>query len=424
MIGSNLTGECHRMKIVRIETVRLEAFPNLLFVEVTTDEGITGLGETFYGADAVEAHIHSVVAPLVLGQDSSRIEAINLLLQGYTGYSGTGAENRARSAVDIALWDILGQRAGLPLYALLGGRTTTNLRAYNTCAGAQYVRQNGQAVANWGLGGREPYEDLQAFLDDAGGLAESLLDSGISGMKIWPFDPFAEASRGTYLSSSDLKTALEPIVKIRRAVGDAMDVMIELHGLWNVPMARRLVMELAEYRPFWIEDPVRADAIDGLAEVAATAAAYGTMIAAGETVAGVTGFLPLLANRAIDVVTLDLGWTGGISEGSRIAKLAAAHGRAVAPHDCTGPIGLIAATHLSTAAANSIVQETVRAALYGWYGELVTDLPVIQHGLITPPEGAGLGTRLQPQLKGRPGVRVRTSRAESAAQLDIAARSA
>lgn len=400
------------MKITSVESIRLGNFPNLCFVEIGTESGLTGLGETFYGAAAVAAQLHDTAAALLLGEDATRVEFLNRSLQGYTGYSGTGAETRARSAVDIALWDLLGQRAGLPLHDLLGGRTHDAVRAYNTCAGSQYVRRNGQAVANWGLGtGDQRFEDLHAFLTDAGALAESLLESGIHGMKIWPFDPYAERSNGASISVTDLNAGLEPLRKVRAAVGDDIEIMIELHGLWNVPMARKIVSAIAEYRPLWVEDPVRSDVVDGLADVAETAREHSILVATGETVGGASGFLPLLRSGAVDVVTLDQGWTGGVTEGQRIAAMAQAHGRAIAPHDCTGPVGLIAATHLSVAASNAMMQETVRAALYGWYRDLVTELPTIDpHGLIVPPSGPGLGTRLLPDLKERPDVIVETTR--------------
>ena len=178
------------MRIERIETVRHEDFPNLLFVLVHGD-GLVGLGETFYAAEAVEAYIHSVAAPLLLGQDASRITALNRSLEGYVGYCGSGVETRARSAVDIALWDLAGQRAGLPLHDLMGGRTRDSIRAYNTCAGTQYVRREGQATQNYGRGLDGRWEDLDRFLSDAGALAEELLSEGITGMKIWPFDAYA-----------------------------------------------------------------------------------------------------------------------------------------------------------------------------------------------------------------------------------------
>jgi L-alanine-DL-glutamate epimerase-like enolase superfamily enzyme len=395
------------MKVVAVETVRVEEFPNLLWVQVHTDDGLVGLGETFYGARTVEAHVHETVAPYLIGKDPLRIEAHNRALHGYVGYSGSGAETRARSAVDIALWDLLGQATGQPIHVLLGGMTRPRVRTYNTCAGPAYVRAaEGQAVSNWGLAeGR--YEDLHAQLHHPDALAEDLLASGITAMKIWPFDPYAEAHDGSLITPGELVTALEPIRRIRAAVGDAMDVMIEMHALWDVPTAIRIAHALEEYRPFWIEDPVRSDLADGLAAVAA---ATRTRVAAGETVAGLPAFQGLLADRAIGVATVDITWCGGLTEARKVAAAAAAHGVPVAPHDCTGPVALTACAHLSTAAPNALMQETVRAAYLGWYRDLVTELPAVADGHITSLTGPGLGTALLPDLKGRAGTLVTTSR--------------
>jgi ferredoxin-NADP reductase len=110
------------VKVTAIETIRVAEFPNLLWVEVLTDEGVKGLGETFYGPAAAEGHIHGIIAPYLIGKDPRNIEAHQLHLTGYIGFTGASAEMRGRSAIDIALWDILGQSVGLPLCDLLGGR--------------------------------------------------------------------------------------------------------------------------------------------------------------------------------------------------------------------------------------------------------------------------------------------------------------
>jgi galactonate dehydratase len=400
------------MKIDRIDTVCHEDFPNLAYVQVYTDDGLVGLGEAFYGVQATLAHTHAVVAPLLLGQDPRRIAAHNHALQGYVGYSGSGAETRARSAIDLALWDLRAQRAGVPLYDTLGGATRAAIPTYNTCAGSHYVRQAGQSTRNWGLqGSSRPYEDLHRFLNDAGGLAEELLSEGISGMKIWPFDGYAEQSLGTDITPGELSQALDPVRAIRAAVGDQMNVMIELHALWNVPTARRIIAALAEFQPYWIEDPVRADIDNGLSALGPTIAAANTMLAAGETVASFSAFLPLVAaGGPVDVVTVDLTWCGGLTEAVAIAAVAAAAGKAVAPHDCTGPVSLTAATHLSISAPNALMQESVRAAHRGWYADIVTALPPISDGLIRPPEGSGLGVKLQPDFVNSPRTKRETSR--------------
>ncbi|GAA2110097.1 mandelate racemase/muconate lactonizing enzyme family protein [Microlunatus panaciterrae] len=400
------------MKIDRIDTVQHEDFPNLLHVLVHTDDGVVGTGETFYGAEAVEAQIHAVAAPLLLGADPLRINAHNRTLQGYVGYTGSGAETRARSAIDIALWDIRARAAGVPLYDSLGGLTRSSIRTYNTCAGSHYVRRHGQSTRNWGLDAQSGnYEDLQRFLTDAGSLAEELLAEGLTGMKIWPFDSYAEASNGTSITAAELQRALSPIRQIRDAVGTEMDVMIELHALWNVPMARKIIRALADFQPYWVEDPVRADIDHGLASLTDTIAAAGTMLAAGETVASVGTFLPLIGSGGpLDVVTLDVTWCGGFTEAIAIAAVAATAGRAIAPHDCTGPISLAAATHLSLSAPNALLQETVRASLRGWYGDIATNLPTVAEGHLHPPTGTGLGTELQPDYLTSSGAHVRSSR--------------
>jgi L-alanine-DL-glutamate epimerase-like enolase superfamily enzyme len=395
------------MKVTRIETLRLDEFPNLLFVHVHTDAGIVGLGETYYGARAVESYIHESVAPYLLGQDPLAIDRHVRGLYGYVGYRSSGAEMRGNSAIDIALWDIFGKVTDQPLYQLLGGKVRDDIRIYNTCAGYRYVRsQPRQAVQNWGIGtevSEGPYEDLDAFLYRADELALSLLEDGITGMKIWPFDPYAEQSGGHYISAPDLDRALEPFRKIRDAVGNQMDIMVELHSLWDFPTARRIFAALEPFDPFWFEDPLKADNIDALAELAQTTR---VPIAASETLATRWSFREVLSRNAAGIVMADLSWAGGISEARKIAHFAEAHQRPVMFHDCTGPVVLAASTHLSLNAPNALVQETVRAFYYGWYGELATALPPIRDGRITVPPGPGHGIDLLPELADRPDAHI------------------
>ncbi|MEO1143248.1 MAG: mandelate racemase/muconate lactonizing enzyme family protein, partial [Pseudomonadota bacterium] len=127
------------LKIISVETLRLEDHPNLLWVRINTSEGITGLGETYFGTHASEADIHNRIAPIILGEDASRIEYLNMKMQPYVGFSGTSAEVRAIAAIDVALWDIAAKSAGKPLVDLLGGRTREKIQINNTCAGPNYV---------------------------------------------------------------------------------------------------------------------------------------------------------------------------------------------------------------------------------------------------------------------------------------------
>jgi len=396
------------MKIVRVETIRLGEFANLCWVRLHTEEGLVGLGETFLGAAAVEAYIHETAAPKVLGRDPLHIEAINRDLIGYLGWRGAGVETRGNSAIDIALWDLFGKAHGRPVAIMLGGMSRPKIRVYNTCAGYRYIRDaRAQTVDNWGVEGAEgPYEDLDAFLNRADELAVSLLQSGITGMKIWPFDMAAERSHGLDISAAELRQALLPFEKIRRAVGDRMDIMVEFHSLWQLPAAQRLARALADYDTFWHEDPVRMDSLETLKAYAPHSKA---MICASETLAYTHAFRDYLATGVAGVAMLDLSWCGGLSEARKIAGMAEAWHVPVAPHDCTGPVVYMASCHFSLHARNALIQESVRAFYSGWYRELVTNLPIVENGEVTIGDEPGLGIELLPDIPDRADAIVRTT---------------
>ncbi len=399
------------MKITAIETIRSAEHPNLLWVQLHTDEGLVGLGETFYGPAAAEGHIHGIIAPYLIGKDPTNIEAHQAHLTGYVGFVGASAEMRGRSAVDIALWDILGQAKGMAICDLLGGRVRETVKVYNTCAGYSYVQTKPtQGTDNFGLTAKTgQYEDLDAFLHRADELAHSLLEMDITAMKIWPLDYAAEASSGHWISPDDLKHGLEPFEKIRRAVGDRMDIACELHSLWSRPQAIKIAQALEPIKPMWVEDPVFLDQLDSLGAVAR---ATRSPIAVGETRGGRADFKGLLDLQALSMVIMDVAWCGGVSEAKKIATMAETYHTPVAFHDCTGPVALTISTHLALNVRNCWVQEIVRAFYYGWYHRYMTELPPIDKGLITVPKGAGLGTRLQPDVVKRPGVTVKRTTAQ------------
>jgi L-alanine-DL-glutamate epimerase-like enolase superfamily enzyme len=394
------------VKVTAIETIRIEEFPNILWVLVHTDEGLTGLGETFYGPTAAEAHIQGIIAPYLIGKEPRNIEAHQAHLTGYVGFVGASAEMRGRSAIDIALWDILGQSAGLPLCDLLGGRVRHDIKVYNTCAGYSYVQTRPtQGTDNFGLdAAKGQYEDLDAFLHRADELAASLLEQDITAMKIWPFDYAAERSSGYWISAADLNSALAPFEKIRKAVGDRMDIAVELHSLWSRPQAVKIAQALEQYDPMWVEDPVFMDHLASIGEVARVTRAP---IAVGETRGGRADFRGLLELEALSMVIADVTWCGGVSEARKIAAMAETWHVPVAFHDCTGPVALAVSTHLALHARNCWVQEMVRAFYFGWYHRFVTTLPPVTKGRITVPEGPGLGLALQPDVLKRADAAIR-----------------
>jgi galactonate dehydratase len=403
------------MKITEIETVSLEEFPNLLWVHVKTDQGLIGLGETFFGVNAVEAHIHEFIAPYLLGKNALEIERHSHRMTGYTGRGGSGAEMRATSAVDIALWDFWGQFTNQPIYQLLGGASRDKVRVYNTCAGYQYVRKAAaQVSANFGINSaaqNRPYEDLEGFIYRADELAESLLEMGITGMKIWPFDFAAEANGGTHISNEDLKRACAPFERVRNAVGDKIDIMCELHSLWNLPTAKKICHALEEFDLAWIEDPVRMDNLENVGKITEISK---TPIAVGELLGGRAQFRDLIGKSDLGLVIMDIVWGGGLTEARKIASYCDAHGLPFTGHDCTGPVALGVSTHLALHAPNTYIQEIVRAFYYDWYQDLVTTLPSVENGHISAPEGPGLGMALNPDLLKRSDARVKKSKLNEA----------
>ncbi len=398
------------MIVRKIETIRVAEHANLCWVQLHTDGGLVGLGETFFGAAAVEAYVHETAAPLLLGKNPLAIDKIAKSLTGYLGFAATGVEMRGNSAIDIALWDLFGKVTGQPVAQLLGGFTRDAIRTYNTCAGTAYMQKGGQTIGNYGLGqSAKEYADLDAFLNRADDLAEDLLSEGISAMKIWPFDSAAEKTGGQWISAEDLRAALTPFEKIRKRVGDRMQIMVEFHSMWQLLPAIEIARALAPFDTYWHEDPIRMDSLGDLRRYAAASRAP---ICASETLATRWRFRDLLETGAAGIVMLDLSWCGGLSEARKIASMAEAWHLPIAPHDCTGPVVLAASTHLSLNAANALVQESVRAFYRTWYRDLVTAVPEVQNGMITVPPGPGLGLALRPDLDKNFAVTRRVSEAD------------
>ena len=380
-------------RLRRVTTIQHENWPNLVWVELEDEDGNVGLGETFSLAEAVVGYIHEGAAPYLLGQEGGDRTRHWQTLYRQRGRGGMGAETRGASAIDIALWDLAARRANRPLYEMLGGRARHRIRAYNTCAGPNYVKSAAVAGRLYtGDFAGDRYDDLWAFKNEPEKLAESLLSEGITAMKIWPLDEIAVDTQGLYITPTQLREGLAPLARIKKAFGDQMDVALELHLRWHLAPALKIARAAEEYAPAWIEDAFR---VENLASLDRLCNSTTIPILTGEQLGGRWAYKDVLERTNISIIMSDPVWTGGVSEIRRVADLTAAFQRSFTPHDCTGPVGLAVGTHVALYGETAIYQEFVRAFLYGWYEQAAEGLPTVANGFIEPAALPGHGVTLR-----------------------------
>jgi L-alanine-DL-glutamate epimerase-like enolase superfamily enzyme len=392
--------------IRRIETITMDqgiGLPGLMFLNIYTDDGLVGHGESYYVPGAMEAYIHDFASQLLLGADEGDIERLWRALYDLAARFGArGTELRAISAIDLALWDIAGKRAGQPVYRLLGGAMRDRIPVYNTCGGPTYGR--GKFPAHGLTRGDGAMEDLQGFLERPGELAEELLEFGFRAMKIWPFDRVAQRDGGVKIDAAGLAWGMEPLEQIRAAVGDRIDVMVEGHGYWSLPAATKIARAMEPFAPAWIEDFLLAHRPAALRRLRESTS---IPLSVSEYLMTRWEYLPMLEEEAADLVMIDPTWAGGITESKKIATMADTFGLPVTMHDCTGPFTMLAGMHLAANAPNAMYQEMVRAYTNHVYPQWVDFKPEVVDGTIALPTGVGLGATLAPDLAERPGYHVR-----------------
>lgn len=367
------------MIVTHIETVRVDELPQIIWVNIHTDNGIVGLGETWYAPTVVEAAIHDHFGPLIIGRDPRNVELhweSMFRLSDHAGYGG--AEMRAISAIDMALWDIKGQEVEMPIYELLGGAVRKKIRVYAT-----------------GM----PYTGVVDHV-------RKLLDRGITAMKGGPTIPLAIPSDGQYLSPKDLDRALDPIRKIRDAVGLEMQIANDGHGKWTLPVAIRIAQAMEPYEIMWQEDLMPLLNPQSLRELQNSTK---TPICISERLLGRWQFRHFIENGSARIVMPDLIWTGGISETHKVAILASTHQVPFAPHDATGPVNIFACAQVCMSSTNAMIQEFVPEFHEGWYGSYVDPNFEIEDGFLKAPELPGIGTRLKPDVLSRKDAHIRKS---------------
>ena len=367
------------MKVTGIETILLDNVPpyrggvKWLFIKLATDEGIVGLGERVTGGvknlKAQIALLEDLCEQTVVGENPFNVELIwHRMFAGVHDYRHPSMDRTpAMSAIEMALWDIIGKATNQPIYNLLGGQYREKLRAY------AYM----------------PSEGVVEQLERAGEVARQLVEQGFTACKI---DPFTMFPYPRDIPLKELKHAASIFRHVREAVGDELEVGIGTHSQFSTAGAVRAAKVFEEYFPIWFEEPVPPEMVEEMARVAAQTS---IPIAAGERLATKYEFATLLEKQAAGIIQVDVGQCGGILEAKKIAAIADAHHALIAPHMYVGPIAAAAAIQLDTCSPNFMLQEFNVGPLHS---EIFVEPIVVENGYITPPTGPGLGVELNEEV--------------------------
>ena len=356
------------MKITKVNTYLVR--PRWGFVEIETDEGITGWGEA-----VLEGHAGTVLRCVeemedyLLQADPSRIEDIWTTLYRAGFYRGGGIMMSAISGIDQALWDIKGKLFQAPVYELMGGACRDKMRVYS-----------------W-VGGERP--------SDVGKAAREKLEEGFTAVKMNATEELQMID-----SYDKIDAVLERVAAIRESCGRAFGIAIDFHGRVHKPMAKVLAKKLEEFDPMFLEEPVLCENMEAFSEIAA---ACNIPIATGERLYSRWDFKRLLHAGGVDIIQPDLSHAGGITEVKKIASMAEAYDVALAPHCPLGPIALAACLNVDATCYNAVIQEQSIGIHYN-VGKSVLDYVnnredfEFTDGFVKLPRKPGLGVEVNKEL--------------------------
>jgi L-alanine-DL-glutamate epimerase-like enolase superfamily enzyme len=331
-----------------------------VIVQVHTDEGLTGLGTVGVGSPAAGPVIEHHLAPLLLGQNPFNVEMLWQTMYRHTVNIGRkGLVLEALSALDIALWDILGKATGQPIYNLLGGRTRDTIRGY---ASELYAR-----------------EDLSSLAAEA----KSYVEQGFTAVKM-------RFGYGPKDGRAGMRRNHQLVATVRDAVGPDVDVMAEAYMGWDPAYAVAMIRMVEEFGLAWVEEPVLPDEIEAYAHIRRSVS---TPISAGEHEFTLAGFHQLLRHGAVDIVQPDVNRMGGITEARKVWALAQAHGIPVIPHSQQAHNAHLVMASLQSPLLEIFPDSDVRTG-YKLFTEFFDGEPQATNGVVHLPETSGLGISL------------------------------
>ena len=402
------------MKITRLKTAVVEGNFDWTFVRIETDESITGLGECFF-APGLTSILRSL-EPLLLGEDPRDIHRLFRKLQMATSGAGSvaGIVYNGISGIEAALWDVLGQSLGVPIYRLLGGKFRDKVRIYADCHGGEALECLDEVLrsraARWTTGG-EAHKAKDYYGETGGEVASSPEDyrrqalkkrgEGFTALKFdldvpgtEGFDPHNRA-----LTNREIDHMVKLVAAVHEAVGSDTDIAVDCHWRYNASDMIKVAKELEPFRLMWLEDPVPPNNVAALKEVSSKVR---VPIATGENLFLFEGFEEIIAQHALSVVTPDLQKVGGLAIAQTIAQFADVHTMPIAPHNISSPIGTMVSAHYCTAIPNFLALE-FHASEVPFWNDLVEGLPkpIIQNGFIAIPEKPGLGITLNEEVARR-----------------------
>lgn len=362
------------MKVTAITPLVLgTAWRELVFLRVDTDEGITGYGEVrpLNKTQAVLGHLAETAPRYLIGRDPFDTEAlVHDMMNGDFGRPGEIAMS-ALALMEIACWDIKGKALNQPAYNLLGGKVRDRIKLYaNGWYRTERIAEN--------------------FAD----CARAAVAKGYRALK---FDPFGGSFFDFSLAEKRLSIAL--VAAVREAVGDDVELLIEMHGRFTPAGAIEMARELAPFKPSWFEEPVPPENLDALRRAYEGMAPLGIPIAVGERIHTPCDVQPLFSLGATDVLQTDITHFGGLMNTKKIMAQAEYHYLRGAPHNVGGPVSTAAALHLAASTPNIMIQENFNDFDAPYVMEAATGVPAIdEDGCVTLPTGPGLGVTVHEDI--------------------------